>query len=166
MKKCAVKPTQALIKMLKAAKSKVVPVRFSVLQLCKFSGVCVTLAVKKKGQSLEQFLLVQQCYRAAKIPHVTFQVVSKLLPACEWGWHLSRTCSWCVFYADPGAVSSLLIFKPICSDKQRRLIKVYMHTYILSDPRRSGLSVWSWILPLTQTAALLQSSVVHFCCRT
>lgn len=51
------------------------------------------------------------------------------------------------------------------SDERRRLIKAYIRTYILSDPRRSRLSLRSGALSLTQTAPLLQSSVVDFCCR-
>lgn len=51
------------------------------------------------------------------------------------------------------------------SDEWRRLIKAYIRTYILSDPRRSRLSLRSGALSLTQTAPLLQSSVVDFCCR-
>lgn len=143
---------------------KVLAVQFSVLQLCcKFQAVCVSLAVKKKNKKKkerEKFLLVQQCYKTAKSPYVTLQVVSKLLPLTEAGtvW---ETCSCCVLCWSLSC-SSLHIFNPTILLRQAAPCDQSLYTYMSSDPRWSGLSVWSRILSLTQTAALLQSSVVHF----
>lgn len=99
--------------------------------------------------------VLQNC----EIPHVTFQVVSKP-SSCDWGWHLSGTCSWCVLCWSPSC-SSLHTFKPIALLRQAAPSDQSLHTYVRS--------VWSslepalsWILSLTQTAPLLQSSVVHF----
>lgn len=97
--------------------------------------------------------MLQNC----KIPDVTFEVVSKLFPTTETcifreliGWCWSLSCS------------SLHIFNPILLLRQAAPCDQSLNTYILSDPYWSRLSVWSWILSLIQTAALLQSSVVHF----
>lgn len=51
------------------------------VQACLFDSCCEKK--KKREKSFHQFLLVQQCYGAAKIPprHVTFQVVSKVTEA-------------------------------------------------------------------------------------
>ena len=54
------------------------------------------------------------------------------------------------------------IFNPIILLRQAALHDRSLYTDILSDPHWSRLSLLSWILSLTQTAALLQSSVVLF----
>lgn len=125
---------------------------------------CMSLASGGKNpKSFEQFLLEQQGYKTAKIPYVTFQVVSKDFPVtgADVFWELS----WfflCVSYVDPWAVPVYTHSVPITLLRQAAPSDQSLYTYILSDPRRSRLSVWSWILSLTQTAAPLQSSVVHF----
>lgn len=84
----------------------------------------------------------------------------KALP-CDWGRHLLRTCSCCVLCWSLSC-ASLHIFSPIMARQQAAQRDQRLYTYTMSDPLWSRLSVWSWILSLTQTAALLQSSVVHF----
>lgn len=129
---------------------------------CKFQAVCVSLAVNKNKKKKRErkvsacTAVLQNC----KIPYVTLQVVSKLLPLTEAGtvW---ETCSCCVLCWSLSC-SSLHIFKPIILLRQAAPCDQSLYTYMSSDPRWSRLSVWSRILSLTQTAALLQSSVVHF----
>lgn len=90
-----------------------------------------------------------------KVPYVTFQVVWKHFPVTDVFWELS--CCFFVF-----SCSSLHTFKPITLLQHAAPADQSPYTYMLSDPCWSSLSVWGWILSLTQTAALLQSSVVGF----
>lgn len=100
--------------------------------------------------------VLQNCKNPLRYISGCFKALS-----CDWGWHLLRTCSWCVLCWSLSC-SSLHIFNPIILLRQAALCDQSLYTYRLSDPHWSRLSVWSRILSLTQTAALLQSSVVHF----
>lgn len=108
----------------------------------------------------EKFQTISACtavLQNCKIPDVTVQVVSKLSSMTETFENLvAGVLCWSL------SCSSLHIFNPIILLRQAALCDQSLNTHILSDPRWSGLSVWSWILSLIQTAALLQSSVVHF----
>lgn len=105
---------------------------------CNFSAVCRTRAVKKK-KSFEQFLPVQQCYRTAKSPTLRFRLFQSRLPETEAGIFGELVAG--VFYADLQAVPVYTYSNQShCSDKPRRLIKVYIRTCVLSDPRWSRRS--------------------------
>lgn len=102
---------------------------------------------KKKEKSFHQFVLVQQCYRAAKIPPTTL--------------HFRLFQRWLRL---PSFETALLCAVPVYTHSNPprcRLIKGCRGTYILSDPAGAVLSVCR-VPSLTQTAALLQSSVIHF----
>lgn len=112
----------------------------------------------------EKFPTISACLAALLNCWVSASVVfffRSFLPATEAAVFL-KTCSCSVFYADPPRAVPVYAHS---SQSRRRLIKAYIPTYILSDLRRSRLSLRSGALSLTQTAPLLQSSVVDFCCR-
>lgn len=120
----------------------------------------------EKKKSFEHFLLVQQCYKTAKIPYVTLQVGSKLFPLTltEAGifWELVAVC---VFYVDSQAVPvythSIQSYR---SDKQLCVIKVYIH------PRRLILTGAAFSLelnPVTHPDSCPLTVVCSsFCCRS
>lgn len=87
---------------------------------------------------------------SAEIPYVTFQVVSKDFPVTSF-WEHS-----CCVYVDPWAVPVYThSIRSRRSDKQRRLIKVYIHTWCL-------ILTGAGSNPVTHPDSCLQSSVVHF----
>lgn len=115
--------------------------------------------VVKKKKSFKQFLLVQQCYKTAKSPMLHFKLSQSSfvwLRLASLENSVAGVLCWSL------SCSSLHIFNPILLLRQAAPCDQSLNTYILSDPHWSRLSVWSWILSLIQTAALLQSSVVHF----
>lgn len=132
---------------------------FSVLELC-WQSSDVALAVKKN----KVFRTISACtalLQNCKIPYVTFLAVSKLLPVTEAGifWELVAG----VFYVDPWAVPVYTYsIQSYCSDKQRCLIKAYIHTVWSSLEQAFSLELnpvtHSDSCPLTVVCSL-------FCCR-
>lgn len=144
--------------------NKKLSVRFPVPQLYfSCSEVCITPAVKKKKRKFGAISAAAALLQNCKIPYVRLQVVFKAL-LTDWGWHLWRTCSCCVFFfVDVCAVPVYtLSMRSHCCDTLLCVCDQSSLTHTSCLILEHTPSVCSWILSLTQTAARLQSSVLHF----
>lgn len=125
-----------------------------------FSYVCSSLAFEKKNSNY--FLLGQHCYQPAlKKKENLLCYISGCLKAFFLWLERSSFKNFSVVFV---LIHELFQFthshNQITLLRQEALADQSLHTYILSDLCRDRLSVWCWILSLTQTAAPLQSFVV------
>ena len=101
---------------------------FCFTTLLQISGsLCVSRCEKKRKREREKFLLVQQCYKTAKSPTLHFRLFQSSFLWLRLAPFEKLVAA--VFYVDPWAVPVYTYsIQSYCSDKQRRVIKVFIRT--------------------------------------